>query len=92
MSQNPKRSHTGVIVVLTLLIVLMIAATAFLIYLSIGLVNKAPEVTPPTSSSVQLPQTDVTAPAETETTAPPPTTLNRRRWWRRQPSAPRAIC
>ena len=26
MSQNPKRSHTGLIVVLTLLIVLMIAA------------------------------------------------------------------
>ena len=75
MSQNPKRSHTGVIVVLTLLIVLMIAATAFLIYLSIGLVSKAPEITPPTSSSVQLPQTDTTTPAETETTAPPPTTL-----------------
>ena len=31
MSQNPKRGNTALIVVLTLLIVLMIAATAFLV-------------------------------------------------------------
>ena len=40
MAQNPKRGNTAVIVVLTVLIVLMIATTALLIYLSIDLVNR----------------------------------------------------
>ena len=66
MAQNPKRGNTAVIVVLTVLIVLMIAATAFLIYLSINLVNKEADVTP-TGSTVQLPQTTQTKPAPTET-------------------------
>lgn len=66
MAQNPKRGNTAVIVVLTVLIVLMIAATAFLIYLSINLVNKEADVTP-TGSAVQLPQTTQTEPAPTET-------------------------
>ncbi|MGM9660920.1 MAG: CapA family protein [Faecousia sp.] len=75
MSQNPKRSNTAVIAVLTVIILLMIAATAFLIYLSIDLVNKEPEQKPSQSSSLTLPQTPSTAPAptETETTAPPTT-------------------
>ena len=33
MSQKPKGSHSALTVVLTVLIVLMLAATAFLIYL-----------------------------------------------------------
>ena len=66
MAQNPKRGNTAVIVVLTALIVLMIAATAFLIYLSINLVNKEADVTP-TGSAVQLPQTTQTKPVPTET-------------------------
>ena len=54
--------NTAVIVVLTLLIVLMIAATAFLIYLSVNLVNKQPEVAVPQGSAVTLPQTVATTP------------------------------
>ena len=75
MSQNPKRSNTAVIAVLTVIILLMIAATAFLIYLSMDLVNKEPEQKPSQSSSLTLPQTPSTAPAptETEATAPPTT-------------------
>ena len=66
MSKNPKRCNTALIVVLTVLIVLMIAATAFLIYLSINLVNKEADVTP-TGNAVQLPHTTETKPAPTET-------------------------
>ena len=66
MSKNPKRCNTALIVVLTVLIVLMIAATAFLIYLSINLVNKEADVTP-TGNAVQLPQTTQTEPAPTQT-------------------------
>ena len=75
MSQNPKCSNTAVIAVLTVIILLMIAATAFLIYLSVDLVNKEPEQKPSQSSSLTLPQTPSTAPAptETEATAPPTT-------------------
>lgn len=75
MSQNPKRGNTALIVVLTLLIVLMIAATAFLVYLSIDLVNKEADVTPTQGSSMQLPQTTETQPQQTEpeTTVPPTT-------------------
>ena len=75
MSQNPKRSNTAVIVVLTLLIVLMIAATAFLIYMSVNLVNKQPEQTTTQSSSLMLPQNTAPAPTpvETEATVPPTT-------------------
>ena len=56
MSQNPKRGNTAVIVALIVLIVLMIAATAFLIYLSINLVNKEADITPTQGSSMQAPQ------------------------------------
>ena len=66
MSKNPKRCNTALIVVLTVLIVLMITATAFLIYLSINLVNKEADVTP-TGNAVQLPHTTETKPAPTET-------------------------
>ena len=75
MSQNPKRGNTAVIVVLTVLIVLMVAATAQLIYLSIDLVYKQADVTPSQGSTMQLPQTDAptSEPAQPETTVPPTT-------------------
>ena len=75
MSQNPKRGNTALIVVLTVLIALMIAATALLIYMSIDLVNKEADVTPTQGSSMQLPQTTETQPQQTEpeTTVPPTT-------------------
>ena len=75
MSQNPKRGNTAVIVVLTVLIVLMIAATAFLIYLSIDLVNKEPDVSPTQGQSMQLPQSTEAMPTPTqpEETEPPTT-------------------
>lgn len=75
MSQKPKRGNTAVMVVLTVLILVMIAATAFLIYLSIDLVNKEADVKPTQGSSMQLPQTSETdsEPTQPETTVPPTT-------------------
>lgn len=73
MSKNSKRGNTALIVVLTVLIVLMIAATAFLIYLSIDLVNKEADITPTQGNTMQLPTGAATEPAQTETTVPPTT-------------------
>ena len=73
MSKNPKRGNTAVIVLLTVLIVLMAAATAFLIYLSIDLVNKEADITPTQGNTMQLPTGAATEPAQTETTVPPTT-------------------
>ena len=73
MSKNPKRGNTAVIVLLTVLIVLMAAATAFLIYLSIDLVNKEADVKPTQSNTMQLPTSAATEPTQTETTVPPTT-------------------
>ena len=75
MSKNSERGNTALIVVLTVLIVLMIAATGFLIYLSIDLVNKESDTTPTQGSSMQLPQASETQPPQTEpeTTVPPTT-------------------
>ena len=75
MSRNSKGSHTGLIAVLIVLILAMIAGTAFLIYLSIDLVNKEPDVKPTQGSALQNPQTAKPKPTETEpeTTVPPTT-------------------
>ena len=75
MSQKPKRSNTAVIAVLIVIILLMIAVTAFLIYLSMDLVNKEPDVKPTQGSSMQLPQASETQALQTEpeTTVPPTT-------------------
>ena len=73
MSKNPKHGNTAVIVVLTVLIVLMVAATAFLIYLSIDLVNKEADITPTQGNTMQLPTGAAPEPAQTETTVPPTT-------------------
>ena len=79
MSNKPKRSHTGVIVFLILLILAMIAATAFVIWLCIDMVNQDPAIDAPADSSIVLPvQTEATEPEEapaTTETLPPETTL-----------------
>ena len=71
MSQKPKGSHSALTVVLTVLIVLMLAATAFLVYLCIDLVNKEADVKPSQDSSLVLP----TQPSQPETTTVPETTV-----------------
>ena len=71
MSQKPKGSHRALTVVLTVLIVLMLAATAFLVYLCIDLVNKEADVKPSQDSSLVLP----THPSQPETTTVPETTV-----------------
>jgi len=74
MSRNPKRSGTLTTVLLTILIVLMIAATAFVIWLCVDMVNADPSVSTPVTAppaTVTLP-TAATAP-EPEQTQPPTT-------------------
>lgn len=71
MSQKPKGSHSALTVVLTVLIVLMLAATVFLVYLCIDLVNKEADVKPSQDSSLVLP----TQPSQPETTTVPETTV-----------------
>lgn len=75
MSRSPKRSSTLATVLLTVLILLMIAATAFVIWLCIDMVNSGTGHTTPStapSGTIQLP-TAATAPQTEETQ--PPTTL-----------------
>ena len=77
MSKSPKRGHTLITVILILLILAMIAATAFIIWLCIDMTNQKP-VTESQSVSIVLPEQ--TEPEEapiptTEETLPPETTL-----------------
>ncbi len=72
MSREPRR-HTGAIALLVSLILVMIAATGFLIYLCLDMVNNQPAPTAPTQSIIALP-TETTVPVTTET-EPPETTL-----------------
>lgn len=68
MSRNPKRKRSGVVVFLTILILLMIGASAYMVYLCIDLVNQEPAVTVP-ENSISLPTAPMestTAPEETE--------------------------
>ena len=71
MSRNNK-NHTGVKAVLIILMILMIAATAFLIKMCFDLATDVPEREPEFSGSV-LENYETTAPEETETV--PPTTI-----------------
>ncbi len=76
MSKKPQSSNTGIIVVLVILMVIMIAATGFLIYLCIDMVNDDAQPTKPGSSVITLPSAnsgDAEVPAVTET-EPPETT------------------
>lgn len=72
MSRNPKRGNTLTVVLLTLLILVMIAATAYMIWLCIDLVNK-PAAPSTSDTTLSVPEV-TTLPTETET-QPPETTL-----------------
>lgn len=73
MSRNPKRLGVFGTVFITLVILALIAATGFVVYLCVDLVNKEPEQTVSTEDSITLPTEATTAPAPTETTVPPTT-------------------
>lgn len=75
MSKKPQRSHTTAIVILTLLILVMIAATAFVIWLCVDMVNQATVQTVPEDTSVVLPTAKETVPPTAAETLPPETTL-----------------
>ena len=74
MSHKPHRNHTGLKVVLILLILSMIAATGFVIWLCVNLVNSTPQISTEQTSAVVLPVETETQPIPTET-EPPETTL-----------------
>ena len=71
MSRNPRRLGPGATVLVTLLILSIIAATGFVIWLCIDLTNQMPDQTAPTVDTTLILPTE-TAPTETETV--PPTT------------------
>ena len=71
MSRN-NRSHTGLKVFLILVILVLIAGTAFMIKLSLDLVDQVPE-TRPADTTITLPVPEKTEPTETE--APTETTM-----------------
>lgn len=74
MSRNPKRVGVGTTVLFTLLILALIAATGFVIWMCIDLVNVAPDNTVSTEDSIVLPtDTPTEAPPETTQTVPPTT-------------------
>ena len=76
MSREPKRLGGIGALIVVLLILGLIAATGFLVWLCIDMVNLAPENGQTTEQSVALP-TEVVDPTEempTETTVPPTTT------------------
>ena len=77
MSKKPYRSYTGLKVVLILLILIMIAATAFVVWLCFDLTNKTPQPSVSEKPGIQLPvETQATIPPITEeVTLPPETTL-----------------
>lgn len=72
MSRNPKRGNTAVTVLLIVLILVMIAATALVIWLCIDLVNTQTDATVPSSNVVTLPSGTNPKPTQTQ---PPETTL-----------------
>jgi len=71
MARNPKRLGTGATIIFTLIILAMIAATGFLVWRCIDLVNTKPELSTSPDTSVVLP-TSATEEAPEETV--PPTT------------------
>ncbi len=70
MSRKSPRRHTGAIVFMIVLMLLFIAGSAFMIKLSLDIVEKPPE-SRPSQETLQLP----TAPEQETTEAPPETTL-----------------
>lgn len=72
MSRNPRRGNTGIKIILILLILLLIGATALVVWLCIDLVNNSAAQAPTQDTTLTLPVS--TRPTETET-QPPETTL-----------------
>lgn len=74
MARNPRRVGIGTTVLITILILALIAATGFVIWLCIDMVNMESDHTTPADTSVVLPtaETKVTEPVQEETV--PPTT------------------
>ena len=72
MSKNPRRLGILGTVISTLLILTLIAATAFVIYLCVDMVNQEPETNRPTEV-IEMPTEAPTEAAPTETTVPPTT-------------------
>ena len=72
MSRNPRGSSTGIKVFLIILILLLIGATALVVWLCIDLVNNSAVQTPTQDATLTLPVS--TRPSEPET-EPPETTL-----------------
>ena len=74
MSRNPKRVSGLTTAIITLLILAMIAATVFVIWLCIDMVNTEPDQATTQETSVALPTAATSATtAPTETTVPPTT-------------------
>lgn len=71
MSRNPKRGNTALVVLLTILILVMIAATGLVVWMCIDLANAQPEITASSAGSIALPSETLPTPSETE---PPETT------------------
>nr|MBQ8244506.1 CapA family protein [Oscillospiraceae bacterium] len=75
MAHNPKRVGTGATILITLLILAMIAATGFLIWMCIDLANQDAGHTQPADTSIALPQAGTeSTEAQPEETEPPVTT------------------
>ncbi|MBP3684272.1 MAG: CapA family protein [Oscillospiraceae bacterium] len=72
MSKNPRRLGTAGTVIMTLLILALVAATGFVIYLCVDLVNAEPDV-PQNTEAIEMPTEAPTEAAPTETTVPPTT-------------------
>ena len=85
MSREPRRIGGFATFLITLVILALIAASGYVIWLCMDLVNMEPEQAD-TNSSVELPM-DATEATEAPTSLP-----SRRAWWQQQPSVPRATC
>ncbi len=72
MARNPKRLGAGATAIVTVIILALIAATGYVVWLCIDLVNMDPVQTAP-SSTVALPTDAVQEPTEVPTTVPPTT-------------------
>lgn len=73
MSRKPKRKISGVVIFLTVLILCMVAASAYMVYLCIDLANQEPAVTVP-ENSISLPTAPTQTPTEATETEVPATT------------------
>lgn len=74
MARNPKRLGVFGTILTTVLILALIAATAFVIYLCVDLVNQKPDYSISTEDAVTLPTDAATTPPETTEATEPPTT------------------